>query len=72
MMESSSRAESRDLTRAYRTVMDDHFPARMEITFVFEAQRSTLIYEKVSWVVDGVRKGLRYGENPGQRRLSTS
>lgn len=66
MMEGSSRAESGDLTRAYRTVMDDHFPARMEITFVFEAQRSTLIYEKVSWVVDGVRKGLRYGENPGQ------
>ncbi|MCG8565837.1 MAG: IMP cyclohydrolase, partial [Desulfobacterales bacterium] len=23
-------------------------------------------YEKVSWVIDGVQKGLRYGENPGQ------
>ncbi len=66
MMESSSRAEPKDLKRAYRTIMDDHFPERMEITFVFEAQRSTLIYEKVSWVVDDIRKGLRYGENPGQ------
>jgi phosphoribosylaminoimidazolecarboxamide formyltransferase/IMP cyclohydrolase len=46
--------------------MDDHFPERMEITFVSGEQRSTLFYEKVSWVIDGVRKGLRYGENPGQ------
>jgi phosphoribosylaminoimidazolecarboxamide formyltransferase/IMP cyclohydrolase len=46
--------------------MDDHFPERMEISFVFGERRSTLVYEKVSWVIDGVRKGLRYGENPGQ------
>jgi phosphoribosylaminoimidazolecarboxamide formyltransferase/IMP cyclohydrolase len=55
-----------DLKQAYRTVMDDHFPERMEIAFVFDDRRTTLVYEKVSWVVDGVRKGLRYGENPGQ------
>jgi phosphoribosylaminoimidazolecarboxamide formyltransferase/IMP cyclohydrolase len=55
-----------DLKKAYHTVMDDHFPERMEISFVSGEQRSTLIYEKVSWVIDGVRKGLRYGENPGQ------
>jgi phosphoribosylaminoimidazolecarboxamide formyltransferase/IMP cyclohydrolase len=55
-----------DLKRAYHTVMDDHFPERMEISFVFGERRSTLVYEKVSWVIDGVRKGLRYGENPGQ------
>ncbi|MFW6135981.1 MAG: IMP cyclohydrolase [Chloroflexota bacterium] len=55
-----------NLEKAYRTVMDDHFPARMEITFVFDDERSTLIYEKVTWVVDGMQKGLRYGENPGQ------
>jgi phosphoribosylaminoimidazolecarboxamide formyltransferase/IMP cyclohydrolase len=29
-------------------------------------QRQTLFYEKVSWTIDGVEKGLRYGENPGQ------
>lgn len=57
---------AKDLKRAYRTVMDDHFPERIEIGFVFGEQRSTLVYEKVSWVIDGVRKGLRYGENPGQ------
>jgi phosphoribosylaminoimidazolecarboxamide formyltransferase/IMP cyclohydrolase len=55
-----------DLKTAYHTVMDDHFPERMEISFVFGERRSTLVYEKVSWVIDGVRKGLRYGENPGQ------
>lgn len=55
-----------NLKKAYRTIMDDHFPERMEISFVFEDARSTMIYEKVTWVVDGVRKGLRYGENPGQ------
>ncbi len=55
-----------NLKKAYRTVMDDHFPDRMEIAFVFDDERSTLIYEKVTWVVGGVRKGLRYGENPGQ------
>jgi phosphoribosylaminoimidazolecarboxamide formyltransferase/IMP cyclohydrolase len=57
---------SQDLKKAYHTVMDDHFPERMEISFLFGERRSTLIYEKVSWVIDGVRKGLRYGENPGQ------
>jgi phosphoribosylaminoimidazolecarboxamide formyltransferase/IMP cyclohydrolase len=55
-----------DLKKAYHTIMDDHFPERMEISFVFGERRSTLIYEKVSWVIDDVRKGLRYGENPGQ------
>ncbi len=57
---------SRDLKGAYRTVVNDHFPERMEISFVWDDRRSTLIYEKVSWVVNGVRQGLRYGENPGQ------
>ncbi|HQE92379.1 MAG TPA: IMP cyclohydrolase [Anaerolineae bacterium] len=57
---------TRDLKKAYRTIMDDHFPERMEISFVFDDRRSTLVYEKVAWEIDGVRKGLRYGENPGQ------
>ncbi len=55
-----------DIKRAYHTIMDDHFPERMEISFISEEGRTTLVYEKVSWVIDGVRKGLRYGENPGQ------
>ncbi len=57
---------AQNLKQAYHTIMDDHFPERMEISFVWEDMRSTLVYEKVSWVIDGVRKGLRYGENPGQ------
>jgi phosphoribosylaminoimidazolecarboxamide formyltransferase/IMP cyclohydrolase len=55
-----------DLKKMYRTVMDDHFPPQMEISFVDPDKRQTLFYEKVVWVVDDVQKGLRYGENPGQ------
>ncbi len=57
---------TQDLKKAYRTIVMDHFPPRMEITFVFDDQRTTLIYEKVTWEVNGERRGLRYGENPGQ------
>ena len=55
-----------DLKAAYRTVMDDHFPPQMEVSFVDGSSRQTLVYEKVTGVVDDVHKGLRYGENPGQ------
>ena len=55
-----------DLKAAYKTIMDDHFTPQMEITFIDGAKRQTLAYEKVSWVIDGEEKGLRYGENPGQ------
>jgi len=55
-----------DLKAAYKTIMDDHFPAKMEISFGEGAGKQTLFYEKVSWIIDGVAKGLRYGENPGQ------
>jgi phosphoribosylaminoimidazolecarboxamide formyltransferase/IMP cyclohydrolase len=57
---------SQDLKKMYRTVMDDHFPSNMEISFVEGDNRQTLFYEKVGWVIEGIRKGLRYGENPGQ------
>lgn len=56
----------KDFKSAYKTIMDDHFPRSMEITFAEGDRRQTLFYEKVSWVIDGVEKGLRYGENPGQ------
>jgi phosphoribosylaminoimidazolecarboxamide formyltransferase/IMP cyclohydrolase len=59
-------SSSPDLKSAYRRIMDDHFPDRMEISFVGEGGRQTLAYEKASWVIDGEQKGLRYGENPGQ------
>jgi phosphoribosylaminoimidazolecarboxamide formyltransferase/IMP cyclohydrolase len=55
-----------DLKAAYKTIMDDHFPKQLEISFAGENGKQTLVYEKVSWVIDGVDKGLRYGENPGQ------
>ena len=55
-----------DLKKMYRTIMDDHFPPKMEISFIDADKRQTLFYEKVLWVVDDVEKGLRYGENPGQ------
>jgi phosphoribosylaminoimidazolecarboxamide formyltransferase/IMP cyclohydrolase len=57
---------SQDLKQMYKTIMDDHFTPCMEIAFVDGDKRQTLFYEKVSWVIDGVKKGLRYGENPGQ------
>jgi phosphoribosylaminoimidazolecarboxamide formyltransferase/IMP cyclohydrolase len=55
-----------DLKKMYRTIVDDHFPPRMEISFVEKKDRQTLFYEKVLWTIDGENKGLRYGENPGQ------
>ena len=55
-----------DLKSAYKRIMEDHFPDRMEISFVGDAGRQTLYFEKASWVIDGEEKGLRYGENPGQ------
>ncbi|MBW1896016.1 MAG: IMP cyclohydrolase [Deltaproteobacteria bacterium] len=55
-----------DLKKMYRTVMDDHFPSKMEISFIEKNDRQTLFYEKVGWIIEGVEKGLRYGENPGQ------
>ncbi|MEI7898651.1 MAG: IMP cyclohydrolase [bacterium] len=55
-----------DLKAAYKTIMDDHFTPQLEISFIDGAKRQTLAYEKVSWVIGGEEKGLRYGENPGQ------
>ncbi len=55
-----------DLKKMYRTIVEDHFPPGMELSFVDGDQRQTLFYEKVLWTIDQVQKGLRYGENPGQ------
>ena len=55
-----------DLKRAYKTVMDDHFPDTLTIGFGSQ----TLVYKKRIWRIDQggtlIEKGLRYGENPGQ------
>jgi len=56
----------KDLKSAYKTIMDDHFAPEMEISFIDGERRETLRYSKVSWLIDDVNKGLRYGENPGQ------
>lgn len=59
---------STDLKKMYRTIMDDHFPS--DITISFGDQR--LVYRKRSWKIPDektgelIEKGLRYGENPGQ------
>ena len=55
-----------DLKKAYRTIVREPFPEGMEISFVGDGVRRTLVYEKVTWEIAGERKGLRYGENPGQ------
>ena len=56
-----------ELKKMYRTVMDDHFPSEMRISFGDQ----TLTYRKRSWKIPDssgqlIEKGLRYGENPGQ------
>jgi phosphoribosylaminoimidazolecarboxamide formyltransferase / IMP cyclohydrolase len=56
-----------DLKKMYKTVMDDHFPDTMTVTFGDQ----TLVYKKRTWKIDEgsgdiIEKGLRYGENPGQ------
>jgi len=55
-----------DLKKAYRTIVREAFPEGMEITFVEGDKRQTLVYEKVTWEIGGEKRGLRYGENPGQ------
>ncbi len=59
--------DPKNLAAAYRSFADDPFPPRMEIAFLEESgERTALAYEKVTWEVEGERRGLRYGENPDQ------
>ena len=57
-----------DLKKMYRTVMEDHFPSQITITF----GDHVLVYRKRAWKLadqktgELIEKGLRYGENPGQ------
>jgi phosphoribosylaminoimidazolecarboxamide formyltransferase/IMP cyclohydrolase len=56
----------KDFKSAYKTILGDNFPPRIEISFVDGENRQNLIYEKATWDIAGKRQGLRYGENPGQ------
>ncbi len=57
-----------ELKKMYRTVMDDHFPPQITISFGDQE----LVYSKRTWKIPDntagelIEKGLRYGENPGQ------
>jgi len=56
-----------DLKKAYSTILGDHFPLEMTISFGDQ----TLVYRKRTWAIpqpDGSsdERGLRYGENPDQ------
>jgi phosphoribosylaminoimidazolecarboxamide formyltransferase/IMP cyclohydrolase len=57
-----------DFRKAYRTVMEDHFPEEMTITL----GERRLLFRKRTWRIfdsdagEVIEKGLRYGENPGQ------
>jgi len=57
-----------DLKKMYKTVIDDHFPKEMTISFGDQV----LTYRKKTWKIpdansgEMIEKGLRYGENPGQ------
>src|SRR4030043_2198942 len=59
---------SQDLKKMYKTMMDDHFPSQMTISFGDQM----LVYRKRAWKLPDeksgqvIEKGLRYGENPGQ------
>ncbi len=57
-----------DLKAMYRTILTDHFPPEMTITFGDQK----LIYRKRTWKIPDpktgelIESGLRYGENPDQ------
>ncbi|MCA1764764.1 MAG: IMP cyclohydrolase [Desulfobulbaceae bacterium] len=56
-----------DIKKMYSTILGDHFPMDMKITFGDQ----TLVYRKRTWAIpqeDGSvdEKGIRYGENPDQ------
>jgi phosphoribosylaminoimidazolecarboxamide formyltransferase/IMP cyclohydrolase len=55
-----------DLSKAYKTILGDNFPTKMEISFGEGALKQSLVYQKATWNIDGQEQGLRYGENPDQ------
>jgi phosphoribosylaminoimidazolecarboxamide formyltransferase/IMP cyclohydrolase len=57
---------ARDFKAAYRTVREEFFPETLEMRFGEGEQGQTLRFRKVSWTIEGQRRGLRYGDNPDQ------
>lgn len=57
---------AKSLQSIYREYHGDSFPKHMELSFYDDEHRQTLVYEKVEWIVENERRGLRYGENPDQ------
>ena len=55
-----------NLKSSYKTLMADNFPLTMEINFSGPDGKQSIIFKKAAWRIDGIEKGLRYGENPGQ------
>ncbi len=59
---------AQDLKQMYRSMMEDHFPSQMTISFGDQV----LVFRKRAWKLpdekskEMIEKGLRYGENPGQ------
>ena len=58
---------AQDLKKMYTTILGDHFPMEMKISFGDQ----TLVYRKRTWKItmeDGTvdERGVRYGENPDQ------
>ncbi len=56
-----------DIKKMYSTILGDHFPMEMTITF----DNQSLVYRKKTWQIkqeDGSidERGVRYGENPDQ------
>lgn len=56
-----------DIKKMYSTILGDHFPMEMKISF----GEQTLVYRKKTWKIkqeDGSfdERGVRYGENPDQ------
>src|SRR3989338_7185767 len=60
--------KDKDYKKAYRTIIEEHFPDTLKITI----GEQTLLYMKKTWTFyneerkENERRGLRYGENPGQ------
>jgi phosphoribosylaminoimidazolecarboxamide formyltransferase/IMP cyclohydrolase len=68
MKKKTEEPMAHDLKKIYRTIMDDHFPPSITISF----GNQVLVYRKRTWKLPDeksrelIEKGLRYGENPGQ------
>ncbi len=58
----------KDYKKAYKEIVEEHFPDSLKITF----GNQEIVYRKRLWAVyddeksQVIKKGLRYGENPGQ------